>query len=211
MKFPSLEFWLEKVLPLPWDFVFRDKFPVVGYDLNLGGSGHYVTVGKDVTLVELGDQISIVAALREGRIDGMTMSPPVSRWARSLGFKELVDFSNLDVDFQLAGLVSTRSYVAAHEDVIRGLTKACWEAVRLCKLDRKCSFAALRRYTEMEDEEALERAYHVFSKVFPDPPYPNVKGIQAVIDAIAATDPRAREASPEDFIDLRFVHELEKR
>ncbi|HTN72745.1 MAG TPA: hypothetical protein VMO00_16810, partial [Methylomirabilota bacterium] len=41
-------------------------------------------------------------------------------------------------------------------------------------------------------------------------PYVSKKGIEAIIAELAATEPKAKQAKPEDFIDHRFVSQLEK-
>ena len=35
-------------------------------------------------------------------------------------------------------------------------------------------------------------------------------GLKTIIDQIAATNPKAKSAKPEDFIDARFVEEFDK-
>ena len=39
--------------------------------------------------------------------------------------------------------------------------------------------------------------------------YPTVEGIKIIIDQLAATNPKARTAKPQDFIDARFVEEFD--
>ena len=41
-------------------------------------------------------------------------------------------------------------------------------------------------------------------------PYPTAGGIQAVLDNVSLEDPRAAQANPTDFIDDRFVRELDE-
>ena len=43
------------------------------------------------------------------------------------------------------------------------------------------------------------------------PPYVTRKAIENVIADVAATDPTAKNAKPENFMDMRFVAELEKQ
>jgi hypothetical protein len=41
-------------------------------------------------------------------------------------------------------------------------------------------------------------------------PYPSRRGIETILAELAASDPKARQAKPDDFVDLRFVAELER-
>jgi hypothetical protein len=60
------------------------------------------------------------------------------------------------------------------------------------------------------DEKAIREAYtEVVLKATPRIPYPSKPGIQTLIDFLAKTSPEAANSKPEDFIDTRFVKELE--
>ena len=60
------------------------------------------------------------------------------------------------------------------------------------------------------DENAIREAYtEIVLKATPKIPYPSKPGIQTLLDFIAKTAPEAANAKPDDFIDARFVKELE--
>jgi hypothetical protein len=46
--------------------------------------------------------------------------------------------------------------------------------------------------------------------MYPKKQYPSVKGLQTVLDELAARDPRAKTAKPEQFVDITFIQELDK-
>lgn len=61
------------------------------------------------------------------------------------------------------------------------------------------------------DAAALKIGYDYFAKGgFQAKPYVSIRGINVVLEHIAATNPRAREAKPEQFYDSRFVRELDQ-
>jgi len=45
--------------------------------------------------------------------------------------------------------------------------------------------------------------------VMPRKQYPTLDGIKAILEYVAENDPRSKKAKPEDFVDLRFVKELD--
>ena len=47
-------------------------------------------------------------------------------------------------------------------------------------------------------------------KKLPAKQYPSVAGLKTIIDQLAGTNPKAKTAKPEDFIDARFVEEFDK-
>ena len=49
----------------------------------------------------------------------------------------------------------------------------------------------------------------VTNQKYPRKQYPSLPGIQTVLDAIGDENPKAKSARPEQFVDARFVKELE--
>jgi hypothetical protein len=47
-------------------------------------------------------------------------------------------------------------------------------------------------------------------EVYPRKQYPTLPGIATVLEAMAKENPKARDARPEDFVDMRFVKELDE-
>lgn len=68
------------------------------------------------------------------------------------------------------------------------------------------------KYLRLEDKELLQRTYEssIDEKKLPAKQYPSVAGLKTIIDQIAASNPKAKSAKPEDFIDARFVEEFDK-
>jgi hypothetical protein len=58
----------------------------------------------------------------------------------------------------------------------------------------------------VKDPEIQEDTFNQFRQYLEYPPYVSRKGMEAVI----ADVPEAKAAKPDDFIDMRFVAELEK-
>ena len=40
--------------------------------------------------------------------------------------------------------------------------------------------------------------------------YPSIEGIKTILASMTETDPRARSAKPEDFVDMSFIRELDQ-
>ena len=45
---------------------------------------------------------------------------------------------------------------------------------------------------------------------FPQTQYPNPEGIKNILEPLAQTDPKAKAAKPEDFVDMRFIKDLDE-
>jgi hypothetical protein len=64
--------------------------------------------------------------------------------------------------------------------------------------------------TTVEHEKAIEEAYtEVVIKATPKIPYPSKPGIQTLLNFIAKTTPEAASAKPDDFVEAKFVKDLE--
>jgi hypothetical protein len=77
------------------------------------------------------------------------------------------------------------------------------------KLLPKIQLEARTRAMRSSDRAILEETYAFYRDYFSDIPQPTLEGIQLIFDEMAPTTPKAREAKPQDFVDLRFVKALE--
>jgi ABC-type nitrate/sulfonate/bicarbonate transport system substrate-binding protein len=181
------------------DFLLR-------YILNQWG----IQPDREVALVQMGGSQEILAGLSSGGIDGGMISSPLNLRALKLGFEMLVDLSAIGVDYQGAGVVTTRSYVREHPDVVRRYLKAYVEGLHRFKTDRDFSLKVLAKYSRIGERDMLEETYnHYAVKVMPRVPYPTLKGIQLVLDEIASRNPKAREILPPGLVDLSYLKEID--
>jgi hypothetical protein len=69
----------------------------------------------------------------------------------------------------------------------------------------------LAKYLALQDKEILERTYDGISSDDEIPPkqYPNPEGIKNILEPLSEKDPKAKAAKPEDFVDIRFIKELD--
>jgi CDP-glycerol glycerophosphotransferase (TagB/SpsB family) len=93
--------------------------------------------------------------------------------------------------------------------VLTAFMEAYVEAVRVFKQDREFTLGVLGRAMRSNDRAILEETYGFYRDYFSDIPQPTLEGIQLIVDEMAPNTPKAREARPQDFVDLRFVKALE--
>jgi NitT/TauT family transport system substrate-binding protein len=161
---------------------------------------------KDVSIVAVGGTPERLAALRTGRVQATSLNPPTIFAAEKEGFRILADVSALP--FQNVAPVTTRRFIKEHPDVVRRYVKSQVEAVHLMKRDRK---TGLRVFMQLmggfKDTAVLEKSYDVSitDDKLPRNQFPSLDGIKAVLDTLGD---RGKDARPADFVDLRFVKEL---
>jgi NitT/TauT family transport system substrate-binding protein len=165
---------------------------------------------RDVALVQMGGAQEILLGLASGSIDGGFISSPLNLRAVKLGFHMLVDSSAIGVDYQGAGVVSTRSYVRDNPDIVRRYLKAYVEGLHRFKTDKQFSLRVLAKYSRTTDRDMLEETYqHYAVNVMPRVPYPTMKGIQLVLNEISSQNSKAAEVSPASLIDISYLQEIE--
>ncbi len=166
---------------------------------------------RDVALIQMGGSQETVAGIAAHAIDGGMLSSPLHLQAAKLGYTLLADLSTIGVDYQGAGVVTTRSYMREAPDTMRRYLRAYVEALHRFKTDKPFAAKVIAKYTRITDAEALEETYqHYAVKVMPRVPYPTIKGIQLVLDEIGLRTPKAKSLAPESFIDIAYLKELEQ-
>lgn len=168
-----------------------------------------LTPDRDVALIQTGGYPESVAALQAGAIKGAMLSPPYHKIAmKRLGFRELVDLSRT-MKYQANALVTLRRFAQMQPSTITAFMQSYVEAVRVFKQDREFALGVLSRAMRTADKEILDDTYGFYRDYFEDIPHPTLEGVQLILDEMAPNFPRAREARPQDFVDLRFVQALD--
>ena len=68
----------------------------------------------------------------------------------------------------------------------------------------------IQNQLKVKEPDIQEDTYNQFREYLEFPPYVSRKGMEAVIADLAETNPAAKAAKPDGFMDMRFVAELEK-
>ena len=109
-------------------------------------------------------------------------------------------------------MATTRTFIRDSPDIVRRYVRSQIEAVHRIKTDREAGIKVLAKYLASPDKEILQRTYDDISGDEKVPPkqYPSLEGIKNILEPLAETDPKAKTAKPEDFVDMRFIKELDE-
>lgn len=166
---------------------------------------------KDVILLQLGQMTSIFGALKSGAIEGAMVSPPTQFLSEKIGFKELVSVTDMDFAFPNPAMAVPGELMRKKPDLIDRFMRAYVRAMHRAQADRESTIKTLAKYTTVTDPVLLGKTYDFYiGKVIERAPYINMQGIQNALDDLARTLPAAKNAKPEQFVDLRFLDRLEK-
>ena len=165
---------------------------------------------KDLTLVPGGPDTERIAALSSGKIDASVFNSSTVPIAKRMGFTELVYLPDLGVEVQGNGMATTRGYIKSSREIVKAALKGYIEGINYIFQNRAATQKVFARYMRTNDAEVLEQSYQAYLKTTARKPYPTLKGLQFLLDALAPTMPQAKTAKPEQFVDLSFLQELEK-
>ena len=165
---------------------------------------------KDVILLQTGGESTRLTALVTGSIDATVLNPPLHKRAVEAGMTVLANMEEMGIPFQNSALVTTQRYIAKNPEVMRRLTKAFVEGIHLIKTNPEVTKHAIAKYMRMKDEKELAEAYEILGSLTQRKPYPTLEGFKNIIAELSAKLPAAKNADPKDFVDARFLEELDR-
>src|SRR6476469_9425790 len=83
----------------------------------------------DVSILQMGGVPPILAGMESRKIVGGPLSLPTLARARKEGYRELADVADLVPEYQVAGVVTRRTFIKQNPEVVRGFVKAIAEAM----------------------------------------------------------------------------------
>ena len=172
---------------------------------------HNLDPQKDVILLQLGAMSSIAGALRSGTVDAGMVSPPTQFFMEKFGFKEIASITDMNLAFPNPALVVLGDIIRKKPDLIDRFMRAYVRGVHRARTDREFTIKSYAKYTTVQDTAILQKAYDFYvGKIVDKAPYINMTGMQNALDEVAKTIPAAKNAKPEQFVDMRFLDKLER-
>jgi NitT/TauT family transport system substrate-binding protein len=166
---------------------------------------------RDVAIVQAGAMANILGSMEAGRVQAGILSYPSVSQARKLGFHELLDIGTLGFPYASTGVSARRSYASQQPDVVRRFLRGEIAGIYRLVSDKPFAMEVYKSYLKTDEMDVLEETYEVYAlKYLERVPYPDERSIQGVLDELALEIPRAREVSPRDFFDDRYVRELDE-
>ena len=165
---------------------------------------------KDVTIIVAGATVERLAAIDAGRIDATLLTPSEIPRAKKQGLVEVFDMMDLGLEIQGNGFATTRSFIKGQRDIVKSALKGYVEAINYIQTNKDESKKIIAKYMRTNDPEIPDVAVGWFVKRVPKKPYPTLKGIQFLLDEFAPQLPQAKNAKPEQFVDLSLLQDLEK-
>ena len=159
------------------------------------------------------------AALKSGSIDASVFNAPFGNVAKKFNFNILADAGALGIPYFNTGMCGSAKVLQKNEGRILNFLRAYLEAIKIFKTEPEYTLKALSQFSKVNDHELLKEAYEYNRARIPDVPYPSVVAMQAVVDTLAESEPKAAKADakylfltePEAFDVLRKRYRRELR
>ncbi|HEX2227400.1 MAG TPA: ABC transporter substrate-binding protein [Candidatus Binatia bacterium] len=165
---------------------------------------------KDVSLRVIGGAIERMVALQKGIVQFTVVTEAGKAQAEKLGYPTVVDMVSLQIPFPQNGIYTSTKLIRENPDLVRRYIRAYTEAIHYYKTHKEETQKIMRKYSRVEDRNMLDEAWDWHAKFMPEAPYPPAEGYQLVLQDMAEKNPKAAQANVKDYIDTRFVKELEE-
>jgi NitT/TauT family transport system substrate-binding protein len=163
---------------------------------------------RDLSYIQMGSTSQGIPALKSGAIDAFTTSSPYDLFAQRLGYKVILDITELKIPFAATVLISTRSTVARKQLEIAKFMRAYAEAVHYYLTNPEGASKIVQKYTKVEDKEVISYSMAAEAKAMEKTLQVDPKGIELILGLMRKTMPQAASAKAEDFYDPRFFTDL---
>ena len=165
---------------------------------------------KDVILVQSGDVPVLVNSLAVGKsIDAAIMQPPYDKKLAAMGMRVLLNMQEMDIVLQQTGLNTTQKFIARNPDIVRRVIKSMIDGIHFMRNNPVAAKRAIGKHMQIKDERDLEDSYQLLRSFIQPKPYPNLEGFDRSSKQ-ANVSPAAKNANAKDFVDTRFIEELDK-
>jgi ABC-type nitrate/sulfonate/bicarbonate transport system substrate-binding protein len=166
--------------------------------------------GKDVTLVQAGSQPTRFQALVGGSIEATIISPPFDVTAQKQGYPILANIAELGIPYPQEIIETTDAFIRENPQVVKSFLKAFAEGIHYAAARKEDTKKIMAKYLKIRDPEILESTYQSYLQATDRKLYPNVDGMRTALDEVAKRVPAAKNRKPEEFINTRFLDELDK-
>lgn len=166
---------------------------------------------REVTIVQIGDNPSRLAALKSRAIEASVFTTPNSVRARKAGFVPMVDAYKLGLKFHGSGIAANGAFLREHRPIVEQFFKGFLDGVAFAKTHKAETLPLIKEFLKLKDQDEVEDTYHIIiQEIQPRKPYPLKEGVETVLRNVESTIPKAKTVKAEDLIDDSVVRKLDQ-
>jgi NitT/TauT family transport system substrate-binding protein len=186
----------------------------------IGSNSHYFTIqalrrhgmepGRDFSFLQTGGDPESLAALISGGIEAACLTPPTDAQGIARGYHYVVYGPDLRIPYTATAFVTKRSVIAKRPQTMGNYMHAMAEASKIMHSDREFVYKVLGKYLRITDRSIMDAAYNAEIKALEPRLGVKDEALQAILEEVAQTDPRAKKVKPQELVDNRYLEEMEK-
>lgn len=169
---------------------------------------------KDVTIVQVGGNLTRFAALMNGTIQATLLAEPLTTMGiRDHKMNSLIDLAESGVPFPQNCFIVRRSYLAANRPKIVNAMKAIIEGYFMVKNDKSLGLQLIKKYIRVDGEDA-NISYDYYLAKYGDGVMvmPDRRGLEFILSQLVPTNPKAKGQTVESLrlLDASVLDEIQK-
>ncbi len=186
----------------------------------IGSNPHYFAIqalrhfglesARDIAFIQTGGAPETFAALVSKSVDAAVLTSPTDAQAIALGFHYLVYGPDLRIPYAATALVTRRTVIARRQQVLGRFMQVMAEAAKILHTDKEFTYKVLGKQLRLEDRKILDAAYNAEIKALEPRLVIKPEALQAILDEVSQTDPRAKKVKPQELVDTRYLDEMER-
>jgi NitT/TauT family transport system substrate-binding protein len=169
-----------------------------------------LNAAKDVTLVQVGAQPSRFQALMAGTIDATVIAPPFDVTAKKQGFPILVNVAEQGIPYPQEVIETTDRLIRDNPQLVKNFLKGFIAGIHYGFTNKEGTKKIISKYLKITEPEILEATYASYIQTTDRKAFPNMEGMRYAIEEVSKRAAPAKGKKPEDFVNMRFLNELEK-
>jgi NitT/TauT family transport system substrate-binding protein len=171
-------------------------------------SKYGLEAAKDVPFIQIGGMPELAAALSKKTVYAAPMSQPMVYVAQQAGMRMIANLAKEEIPFMHIGLTTSRKWVREHRPQAKAFIRAHGRALHFMHTRKEETRAIFAKYTKINDQDMLDGSIQYAYDFMERIPLVKRQAFQVTLDQIARTNPKAKQAKPEQFFDNSLVQEL---
>ncbi len=165
---------------------------------------------KDVTIIQVGAQPTRFQALVAGTIDATIIAPPFDITAKKQGYNVLVNLAEQSLAYPQQVVETTDRFIRENPQAVKNYLKGFIAGIHYALTNKEGAKKIMAKYLRITDPEILDATYASYAQTTDRRAWPNMQGFRYAVDELARRVPAAKDKKAEDFVNMRFLNELEK-
>jgi len=160
---------------------------------------------SDVSITQVGSAATRLTALQAGSIDAAVLTLGLVQIGQKSGLNLLLDFIEKDIEYQQVAIIARDDLLKSRAELVRRFMKSYLDSVRFYKMQKELAIRETMKRLRTNDRAIGEFDYNQRARSLPDDGKPSIKGMQLALDDIAKDNPKAKNLTVPQLIDLSFL------